>query len=259
MENKKQYTTQQIWIKIGHRLYPYFQEMTENAKNLYNITNYYIRQVYTALHNKKGLHPLQQEVLDILESNLRPINEMQRIACEKRRARELKKPIEKQKEIKLTLFQSPTKEKSFLTFRFLDALFKQIQQVDYRRLPIHSSQAVMRMVQQNWMSFFRSLKEYKVNPGKYKGRPGIPRYERNNQKEVYFSNQECSIQEGRYVKFPRTKTRLNIGKLGLSPGRFKQVRVLPRYQQFLVDLSWKSMDLILWNVSLIESWALIWG
>lgn len=56
---EKEYVTQQIRIKNGHRMYPYFQTMCENSKNLYNATNFYIRQIYTALRAENQLHPLQ--------------------------------------------------------------------------------------------------------------------------------------------------------------------------------------------------------
>ncbi|MGH1041609.1 RNA-guided endonuclease InsQ/TnpB family protein, partial [Bacillus wiedmannii] len=48
-ENPSNYKTLQIWIKKGHRMYSYFQECCHNAKNMYNTTNFYIRQVYTGL------------------------------------------------------------------------------------------------------------------------------------------------------------------------------------------------------------------
>ena len=87
-------------------------------------------------------------------------------------------------------------------------------QNDYRSLPAQSSQAVMKIVFQNWKSFFASLKDYKVNPTKYKGRPRIPKYSRSKEKEVIFTNQDCVIKNNKFLKFPKTKERLNIGKLG---------------------------------------------
>ena len=55
-------------------MFNYFQEMCENSKNLYNTTNFYIRQVYTGLTTTKVLQPLQAEVLDIIENNINEIN-----------------------------------------------------------------------------------------------------------------------------------------------------------------------------------------
>ena len=51
-------------------MYGYFQTMTQNAKNMYNTTKFYIRQVYTGLTQDKVLQPLQKEVLDMIDTQL---------------------------------------------------------------------------------------------------------------------------------------------------------------------------------------------
>ena len=93
----------------------------------------------------------------------------------------------------------------------------------------------MKIVFDNWKSFYASLKDYKVNPSKYKGRP---RYQNIvvQEKEVVFSNQDCVIKNNKFLKFPKTKYQLNIGKLGFSEGKLKQVRVIPKYNQYVVEL-----------------------
>ena len=89
-----------------------------------------------------------------------------------------------------------------LSYGFLDCLFKTIHQDGYKALPPHSAQGIMKAVFQNWGSFFKSLSDYKKHPHKYKKRPRIPGYCRADEKEAVFSNQECVIQEGKYLKFP---------------------------------------------------------
>ena len=109
-------------------------------------------------------------------------------------------------------------------------------QQDYRSLPTQSSQGIMKTVFQNWKSFYASLREYKANPSKYKARPKIPGYSRSHEKEVSFSNQDCVIKEVKFLKFPKTKERLNIGKLGFVEGKLKQVRVVPKYGHYIVEM-----------------------
>ncbi len=232
----KNYKTHQIWIKKGHRLFPYFQEMTQNAKNMHNTTNFYIRQVYTGLTQDKPLQPLQIEVLSTIEDNLFKINEVQTATFYKKNEKEQSKPEEKRKEVKCNLFEKPSQEQPYVDYNFLDALFKLIGQKDYRSLPAQSSQSVMKTVFQNWKSFYASLKDYKLNPSKYKATPKIPTYSRTFMKEITFTNQDCVIKNNRFLKFPKTKEQLNIGKLGCSEGRLKQVRVIPKYNQYVVEL-----------------------
>ncbi|MBG9443474.1 transposase [Cytobacillus firmus] len=233
---EKQYKTNQILIKKGHRMFNYFEQSSANAKNLFNTTNFYIRQVYTALKSDKELQPLQREVLENIQKHLPKMNDVQLAAYLRKAEKEKSKPKEKRKELKCNLFEGPTKEKPFVDYNFFDALFKSMVQNDYRSLPTQSAQAVMKNVFQNWKSFFSSLKDYKKNPKKYKGRPRIPNYSRANQKEVVFSNQDCVVKEQRFLKFPKTKQRLNIGKLGLTEGKLKQVRVIPRHGQYVVEV-----------------------
>ncbi len=85
-------------------MYTYFTDMTEKAKNMYNTTNFFIRQTYTGLKSENPLHPLQQEVLALIDTNLDKMNDVQLIAYQKRLAKEKTKPVEKRKEVKCNLF-----------------------------------------------------------------------------------------------------------------------------------------------------------
>ncbi|MGX2958268.1 RNA-guided endonuclease InsQ/TnpB family protein [Peribacillus sp. JNUCC 23] len=235
-EEKKKYRTHQIWIKKGHRMYGYFQGMTQNAKNLHNTTNFYIRQVYTGLTQGKELQPLQKEVLDTIDKKIDSMNDVQLLAYQKSVMRQKDKPKEKQTEVTCNLFSKPSKEHPYVNYHFLDALFKVVSQKDYRSLPAQSSQSVMKGVFQNWKSFYASLKDYKQNPSKYNVKPKIPKYSRATEKETAFTNQDCVIKNKTFLKFPKTKKQLNIGKLGFAEGRLKQVRVIPKYNQYVVEL-----------------------
>ena len=211
-EGKKEYRTYQMNIKKGHKLYPYFDEICLNSNNLYNTTNFYIRQVYTAL-NKIKIATLTKRSDGNISNNVQKMNEKKTIAYYKRLEKERTKPMEQQKEIKLNLFDLPSKEKSFVGYHFLDCLFKTIKQKDYYSLPGQINQQVLKNVVQNWNSFFDSLKDYKMNPEKYNGRPNIPSYlPKGSKKEMILSNQICKIVDGKYLKFPKTKHKLNIGK-----------------------------------------------
>ncbi|MDQ6418783.1 transposase [Paenibacillus sp. LHD-117] len=217
-EEKKDYRTYQIWIKPGHRLFSYLDQACQDAKNLYNSTNFYIRQVFTAFGRNEPLQPLQQQVMDTLNSTIDAMNERR---SEKNRSRP---------------FKLPTQEAPLIQYNFLDALFKVMEQTDYRALPAQSSQGIMKVVFQNWNAFFASIKDHRNHPEKYNGHPRIPGYARNRVKEVVFSNQDCVIKDRRYLKFPKTKLQLNIGKLGHTDSKLMQVRVIPSYGRYVVEL-----------------------
>ncbi len=168
--------------------------------------------MYTGLTQNKELQPLQKEVLDTIATNIGKMNETQILAYQKNVEKEKTKPKEKQKEVKCKLFLEPTTEKPYADYNFLDALFKAMIQNDYRALPIQSSQSIMKNVFQNWKSFFASLKDYKKNPHKYTKKPSIPKYIRSSEKEILYTNQDCVIKNDTFLKFPKTKLQLHIGK-----------------------------------------------
>ena len=168
LERKKDYRTFKIDIKKGHKLYPYFEELSLNSNNLYNTTNFYIRQVYTALNNDKKIQPMQQEILEIIYQNIDQMNEIKTISYYKKIKKEQNKPLEERKKIELKLFE--------------------------RYLP------------------------------------------KGNKKEVVLSNQICKITDDKYLTFPKTKWKLNIGKLVKFKGKFQQVRIIPKNERFTVEV-----------------------
>jgi len=226
--------TSRMQIKKGHKLYPYFFEMCTNSKNMYNVTNFHIRQVYTALKSDKPLKSLQTDTLSFIKRNIDKMNDNQLIAYQNNLLKEKAKPKDKQKEVKLNTFTLPNNEKAFLSYNFLDCLFKVTNNIDYNSLPKQSSQGIMRKVYDDWKSFFEAIKDYHQNPDKYSGKPKIPNYQKGL-KEVYFTNQDCEFKEKKYLKFPKTKIRLNVGKVS-TIGKLKQVRVIPKRNLFVVEV-----------------------
>src|SRR5690606_18684967 len=125
----------------------------------------------------------------------------------------------------------------YLNYELLDAIFKITKQPDYIALPSHTNQGIMKLVFQDWDSYFEAIEDYKINPSKYKGKPNIPKYAKKNSRKVaFFSNQTCKIKDNKYLRFPKTKYQLNIGKLGSIDGTLKQVRVVPYSNYFEVEL-----------------------
>ena len=62
----------------------------------------------------------------------------------------------------------------YLTYPEMHALMKGHEA--YTVLPRKVSQQVLRMLDQNWRSFFAATKAYRENPSKFRKRPGLPRY-----------------------------------------------------------------------------------
>ena len=200
--------TYKIQVKKGHKLFDYFNNLSFLSKNLFNTTNYYIKQFASAkqrLKDNKELHPNQEEVLNLVEY--------------------------------LTKDTKYYPSGDWLSYNTLDYIFKTIKHKDYVSLPSHSNQWIMKsLINGSYKSFFESLKAFKKNPSSFLGRPKLPKYKKKNEKSIiYFSNITCKIKDNKYLRFPKTKLQLNIGKLGMF-GTLKQVRVIPHTTYFDVEV-----------------------
>ena len=237
---EQDYRAYQIRVKKGHRLYAYFSEQSRLAKNLYNHANFFIRQVYTAVTQETPLQPNQVEVMNTIAYYLPIMNKSQIKAWEKREA-EVRAGTRTKNQEKPKLFSAPSKKIAYLGYAFLDALFRTMQEENYEALSAQAAQGVLKNLNQNWKSFFASSKEYKKHPDKYLGKPKFPHYlNKDGLKEVTFTNQDCNVKEEKYLKFPGTKNNLNIGKVAKMSGALQEVRVIPAYDHFTVEVIMKN-------------------
>ncbi|MFW5962246.1 MAG: RNA-guided endonuclease InsQ/TnpB family protein [bacterium] len=77
----------------------------------------------------------------------------------------------------------------------LDREFKYNWHCEY--LHSHNRQHCLKQLASDWKSYFNSLKDYKKNPGKYKGMPKPPKYKHvdKNPNEVIFTKLAVRVQE----------------------------------------------------------------
>lgn len=67
--------TERHIIKKNHILYSKFEEITFASKNLYNLSNYYMRQVFIICDKIKNNDPLNSEQLKFLEEINSKVND----------------------------------------------------------------------------------------------------------------------------------------------------------------------------------------
>ena len=75
----------------------------------------------------------------------------------------------------------------------LDKLMK--EQENYKLLPATASQQVLRKINDDFNSYFKSIKDWKKNSSKYKGMPKLPNYKKDYNNLIY-TNQSSSIKNG---------------------------------------------------------------
>jgi len=127
---------------------------------------------------------------------------------------------------------------NFLNYYDLDYILKDKQA--YRKLPSQTSQQILKLVNRNWGSYFRALKEYRVNPMKFKKKPRIPHYKKKNGESiVVFTNQQCRIKEG-YLHFPK-KVNLKLVKTRIKE-KLKQVRIIPLGIKYKIEIIYEKEE-----------------
>ncbi|MCK4666875.1 transposase [Candidatus Dependentiae bacterium] len=98
---------------------------------------------------------------------------------------------------------------------------------NYIKLPAATAQWVLKTLNKSWLSFFRSIKDWKKHPNKYLGMPRPPNYlEKNGEYILIFTNAQFRFKDG-YIHFPK-KTEFKPVKTRLSSDtKINQVRIVP--------------------------------
>jgi putative transposase len=67
----------------------------------------------------------------------------------------------------------------------------------YRSLPAQTAQQILRLLDKNWKSFFKAIKDWMKHPNKYLGKPKLPRYKpKAGESIIIFTNQQFRIKTG---------------------------------------------------------------
>jgi putative transposase len=125
--------------------------------------------------------------------------------------------------------------KKYLTYANNVNCLTQEQQVDYISLPRKVSQWVCKQVDQNFKSFFASLKSKNVN---HKVR--IPKYLNKNGRNILtFTNQAISHKELKdgYLKLSGCENKIKV-----LHNNIQQVRVIPQANRYMVEIIYSIPD-----------------
>ena len=114
-------------------------------------------------------------------------------------------------------------------------------QFDFRNLPTHVSQQVVKQVFQNVNSWIKLKKDYEKNPAKYKSRPKLPGYKRGKKQNILvFTTSACRIKKDGYIHFVKDivkPIKTNIGNQKLC-----QVRIIPQATCYVVEVIYEKEE-----------------
>ncbi len=121
---------------------------------------------------------------------------------------------------------------------------------NYKLLKAQTSQQIIKVLDKNWASFFKAIKDWKQHPEKYNGRPRIPNYkDKDDQFMLIFTNQNSKIKNNCELVitmshcfkdvYPQYKEPLRIS-IPYYPHKdfssYQQVRILPRRKYFEIEI-----------------------
>jgi putative transposase len=129
----------------------------------------------------------------------------------------------------------------WIKYNELDKILKaDAEYADYSDMPTaQSAQQTLRLIDKNWKSFFKSIKDWSKHKEKYLGKPKLPKYLKKNGKYLLIlTNQNCKIKDG-YVHFPKVFKGFMIKPKFLEREDYKsfqQVRIIPHKNKLTIEL-----------------------
>ena len=123
----------------------------------------------------------------------------------------------------------------YLNYNHMDKLLNR-ESIDYKHLPAKVSQQVLKILHNNWISFFHAIKDYNENPQKYEKVPKIPKYKKKNGRNILvYTKQALSQTKLRQKLVCPSKTNIRI-KTKIPMEQINQVRIIPQNKAYKIEI-----------------------
>lgn len=206
------YNTVRTIIREEHPLYEYCLKTLEASKSLYNASMFRIRNRFTG-YSKASLTENEMEVAE----EIRLLEQSHKITGN---------------------------VKAVISYFQLEKLMRVTNNPDFfnTNLSRQTAQHVVQEAVGDFSDWLSSVREYKKNPSKFFGRPQMPHYKKAPLRTTSFTNQDCTLKEGGYIKFPLTRTLLKIGGIP-ADARLKMVEIKPYYDAFVILCTFETKEI----------------
>jgi len=117
-----------------------------------------------------------------------------------------------------------------------NSLDKQLQKHEtYKKLGSQASQKTLQLLDRNWTSFFKAIKDWSKHPEKYLGRPRLPKYKKKDGRNiVMIKNIQCKIENNNLIfSWKPLKQFIIPTKIN---GKLIQVRFVPRGTIYIMEI-----------------------
>ena len=136
------------------------------------------------------------------------------------------------------------KESKFLSYCDLDKLLKNLTELNYYKQMCKAqvAQQCLRQLNSNYTSYFKALKDFKVNPSKYKGMPKTPKF-KTEQNLITFTYQTIKIKDQFIVINKEHKVHIPDEVYKEELNNFKTISFIPFYNRIKVVIVYETKEL----------------
>ena len=136
------------------------------------------------------------------------------------------------------------KESKFLSYCDLDKLLKNLTELNYYKQMCKAqvAQQCLRQLNSNYTSYFKALKDFKVNPSKYKGMPKSPKF-KTEQNLITFTYQTIKIKDQFIVINKEHKVHIPDEVYKEELNNFKTISFIPFYNRIKVVIAYETEEL----------------
>lgn len=139
-----------------------------------------------------------------------------------------------------TVKQSLKNDNKFLFYNDLDKIMKETynleDKINYRLLKAQVSQQILKLLDKDIKSYYRSIKDWSKNKLKYKGKPKLPKYKK--EKNILIYTNQCSTIKNSYINLDKN-TKIHIPQYDLYKDRlktFNQIRLIPKSTYIEIEI-----------------------
>lgn len=121
----------------------------------------------------------------------------------------------------------------WIHYRKLDKMLQ--EEEAYHQLKSQPSQCTLQVLDRNWKSYFKAIKDWNKDHSKYLGMPKLPHYKKKDGRFIWFIKNNCCYFEGEYLRF-RVKRLQGYDFKTKAHGRLICVRFVPRGDNYVMEV-----------------------
>ena len=142
-------------------------------------------------------------------------------------------------EANYTIRQEFIKNNNYISYRDMNKEFKTHE--NYKLTFSQPANCTLRLLDKNWKSFFKAIKDWKVHPEKYLGMPKLPKYLKKDGRFPWMiPNNQCFYDYEKGTVYMRNRLLNDYEWKCRCLGRLIQVRFIPRGSCYVMEIVYET-------------------